>query len=85
MKNIPELNKTNVPVVRIDKSLNKYTNQVLFPEKVKLLLLHEQEIKTDTPLAKFRRRFPATDDLVVYLLATPPERRATATQVWEER
>ena len=35
MKNILELNETNVPVVRIDKSLNKYTNQVLFPEKVK--------------------------------------------------
>lgn len=34
MKNILELNKKKVPVVRIDKSLNKYRNVVLFPEKV---------------------------------------------------
>jgi hypothetical protein len=34
MKNILELNKKKVPVVRIDKSLNKYDNVVLFPEKV---------------------------------------------------
>lgn len=30
-----DMNGSNTPVVRIDKSLNKYTNQVLFPEKVK--------------------------------------------------
>jgi hypothetical protein len=35
MKSIPELNEKKVPVVRIDKSLNKYDNVVLFPEKVK--------------------------------------------------
>jgi hypothetical protein len=35
MKNIIELNEKKVPVVRIDKSLNKYDNVVLFPEKVK--------------------------------------------------
>ncbi len=35
MKNILELNEKKVPVVRIDKSLNKYDNIVLFPEKVK--------------------------------------------------
>ncbi len=34
MKKIVELNKKKVPVVRIDKSLNKYDNVVLFPEKV---------------------------------------------------
>lgn len=34
MKNILELNDKKVPVVRIDKSLNKYSNVVLFPEKV---------------------------------------------------
>jgi len=34
MKSILELNEKKVPVVRIDKSLNKYTNVVLFPEKV---------------------------------------------------
>lgn len=35
MKSILELNEKKVPVVRIDKSLNKYDNVVLFPEKVK--------------------------------------------------
>lgn len=34
MKNILELNEKKVPVVRIDKSLNKYDNIVLFTEKV---------------------------------------------------
>lgn len=34
MKSILELNDKKVPVVRIDKSLNKYNNVVLFPEKV---------------------------------------------------
>ena len=34
MKNILELNEKKIPVVRIDKSLNKYSNIVLFPEKV---------------------------------------------------
>ena len=35
MKSILEINEKKVPVVRIDKSLNKYDNVVLFPEKVK--------------------------------------------------
>jgi len=35
MKSILKLNEKKVPVVRIDKSLNKYDNAVLFPEKVK--------------------------------------------------
>jgi hypothetical protein len=34
MKKIDELNKRKVPIVRIDKSLNKYDDVVLFPEKV---------------------------------------------------
>ena len=34
MKSVLEINKTKVPIVRIDKSLNKYDNMVLFPEKV---------------------------------------------------
>jgi hypothetical protein len=34
MKNILELNEKKIPVVCIDKSLNKYSNVVLFPEKV---------------------------------------------------
>lgn len=32
--NIKELNKRKIPIVRIDKSLNKYNNVVLFPEKL---------------------------------------------------
>jgi hypothetical protein len=35
MKSILELNDKKIPVVRIDKSLNKYSDVVLFPEKVK--------------------------------------------------
>ena len=34
MKKIDELNKKKVPIVRIDKSLNKYDDVVLLPEKV---------------------------------------------------
>jgi len=34
MTTIKELNKKKVPVVRIDKSLNKYSNVILFPDKV---------------------------------------------------
>jgi hypothetical protein len=34
MKSILELNEKKVPVVRVDKSLNKYSGVVLFPEKV---------------------------------------------------
>lgn len=34
MTTIKELNKRKVPVVRIDKALNKYSNVVLFPDKV---------------------------------------------------
>ena len=34
MTTIKELNKKKVPIVRIDKSLNKYDNVVLFPDKV---------------------------------------------------
>jgi hypothetical protein len=31
---ISEIKKKKVPIVRIDKSLNKYNDIVLFPEKV---------------------------------------------------
>ena len=34
MKGIKELNKLKIPIVKIDKSLNKYSDQVLFKEKV---------------------------------------------------
>ena len=33
MKSILELNDKKVPVVRVDKSLNQYSDTVLFPEK----------------------------------------------------
>lgn len=32
--NIKELNKSKTPIIRIDKSLDKYENKVLFPEKL---------------------------------------------------
>ncbi len=32
--NIKEINKKKVPIVIIDKSLNKYNDIILFPEKV---------------------------------------------------
>lgn len=34
MKDIDELNKSNVPIVVVDKSLNQYTDQVVFKEKL---------------------------------------------------
>jgi hypothetical protein len=34
MKTIKEFNESKVPIVRIDKALNKYNDVVLFPDKV---------------------------------------------------
>lgn len=34
MTTIKELNKKKAPIVRIDKSLNKYNDVVLYPDKV---------------------------------------------------
>ena len=34
MKTVHELNKRKVPIVRIDASLEKFRNTVLFPEKL---------------------------------------------------
>jgi hypothetical protein len=34
MKITVELKKRKVPIVRIDKSLNKYDDKILFPEKL---------------------------------------------------
>ena len=34
MKTVHELNKRKVPIVRIDTSLEKFRNKVLFPEKL---------------------------------------------------
>lgn len=35
MKNIQELNNSKIPIVIIDKSLDKLDKELLFPEKVK--------------------------------------------------
>ena len=34
MTTIKELNKKKIPIVRIDKTLNKYNDVVLFPDKL---------------------------------------------------
>jgi hypothetical protein len=34
--NISELNKVKVPIVKIDKSLERFRGKVLFPEKLEL-------------------------------------------------
>lgn len=34
MKGIKELSKSKVPIVKIDRALDKYTNKILFKEKV---------------------------------------------------
>lgn len=34
MKKIEELNKSKLPIVKIDKALSKYKDKVLFQEKV---------------------------------------------------
>jgi len=34
MKTVQELNKSKVPIVRIDPSLEQYRGKVLFPEKL---------------------------------------------------
>ena len=34
--NIRDLNKKNVPIVKIDRSLDKYAKKTLFPDKVKM-------------------------------------------------
>jgi hypothetical protein len=34
MKVIKEIKKRKIPIVRVDKSLNKYDDQILFPQKL---------------------------------------------------
>lgn len=41
-KKIEELNKSKVPIVAIDPSLNKYHGKVLFPQK---LAIAEEKLK----------------------------------------
>lgn len=52
MKTIEELNKSKVPIVAIDKSLNKFREKTLFPEK--LALANEQLKGVKIPLKKKR-------------------------------
>ena len=47
MKTMLEINKTKVPAVRIDPSLDKYDNVVLFPEN--LAKANEQLKKSGFP------------------------------------
>lgn len=47
MKATDELKQKKVPVVRVNKSLNKYKNKVLFPEK--LAKANEMLRKTGLP------------------------------------
>jgi hypothetical protein len=44
---IQELNKSKVPIVRIDKSLEQYKDKILFPEK--LAKANEMLKKTGLP------------------------------------
>jgi len=36
MKVISEIKRRKIPIVRMEKSLNKYDDKVLFPEKLKM-------------------------------------------------
>ncbi len=53
--NIKELNKKKVPVVKIDKSLNKYDDIVLFPDKVKKANEMLRTIGLPKPTRKYHR------------------------------
>lgn len=52
MKKIEELNKSKVPVVRIDPSLDQYREKVLFPDK----LAKANEMLKTAKLPKKKRR-----------------------------
>lgn len=56
MKTMHDINKKKIPAVRIDPSLDKYDDIVLFPEKLKKA--NEQLIKSGfpTPPEKKQRR-----------------------------
>jgi hypothetical protein len=53
MKTVQELNKSKVPIVRIDHSLNQYRDKVLFPEK--LAKANEMLKTAKLPSKKHRR------------------------------
>jgi len=52
MKKVQELNKSKVPIVAIDPSLNKYRDKTLFPKK--LALANEQLKGAKLPPKKHR-------------------------------
>ncbi len=54
MKNRLEINEEKIPAVRIDPSLDKYDNVVLFPEK--LAKANEQLKKSGTPKLPKKKR-----------------------------
>jgi hypothetical protein len=49
--NISDLNKAKVPIVKIDKSLERFRGKVLFPEKLELAnkLLANIKLPKTTP------------------------------------
>ncbi len=51
MKIIEKLNSSKVPIIPIDKSLEKYRGKVLFPKKLAMA----NEILTKTALPKFAK------------------------------
>ena len=53
MKTMHEINKKKIPAIRIDHSLNKYNDVVLFPEK--LAKANEQVKKSGFPKAATKK------------------------------
>ena len=54
MTTVEELNKSKKPIIAIDKTLNKYRNKTLFPEK--LALANEQLKGVKLPSKKKHQR-----------------------------
>ncbi|MBX9784072.1 MAG: hypothetical protein K2X48_12355 [Chitinophagaceae bacterium] len=54
MKTLHEINKTKVPAVRIDKSLDKYDDIVLFPEK--LAKANQKIMKSGFPVLNEKKK-----------------------------
>ena len=52
MKTVKELNNRKVPIVRIDPSLEKYRDKILFPEK--LAMANEMLKTAKLPGKKYR-------------------------------
>ena len=52
MKNIEELNKSEVPIVKIDKSLGQYKDKILFREKLEKANETLKKVGLPKPLQK---------------------------------